>query len=1016
MSDILTINTDDTAPVATQWIVYYDADNRQKRVVRDASVNPTAILKVNLLYSALQNHFDELTQMDDGTPMSAQTPTEYTIGIIDAGDKDPWFIDRTSVEYLKGGAIKTASWTRNPLVGDGTGTVGIIQIKYTATTDLDPTDIGRDIIMTTDGDTGTILDFNDTGATKYMWIRPDDNTATHSFNNAPTDGGAFTLGSTASNSSDPLGQVWQVVEGGAFVDETTDANDTGGADDNDWEIFPASEVATDYVAIGFRQPFKKVIFDNAGGTAGTDGGSLAAQWEYWNGAWTALTGVSDGTAAGGLPFTITAADGQLLTFTVPTDWAPNSINGSAILYYIRCTITAGTYGVNPVYDQGFIGTTGATLAQVNIAGGGTAVTGESLWPNIYNTGLANIESFTHQYVYQNGLVLKKYKSTTVDWWGDGQIDILINTKELDVESDEGYVTVFARQYSKTYDNFIVDLTAGGRNPIPLATGKDLNNTTGWRQLTAQAATGAGTFDSGNFIYVGATWATATVRGKITAVGGTSGASSTPILDYYLLGDLALADFQNGDTVQEYVESTAADGDASCTASAPVYATLGDATFDTVSMTITHAQNATYDIDEVPPNELYSIVIDLNNIYTVAQAYEWTKYITRRGFTTPDTFTDSINGEAYIGSDYRLVYTGSVSGTLVEGDTVTQAVSLAAGTVVAKHTGSNKIFIMRNSRLTFNTTGLVTGSQSGTFTPDSAATSITAIKAAPFGTFAGGTFFAAPGVVFANYLAADANKFQLTDDNGNVVLAPTKVTITVGNTIASDRVAVFRLTAAGGTIKKDTYSATVQSIAVTSVIVGGSIATDEPGKSAGGVLRLVDASASREYRIRFSSWDTSTFTLASATLTPEAGTTTTNIKDTGAFTAALCKVGDLIYNSTRSAVAYVTVVVDDDNVTISPAIASQTDTDTIYKNVLPVATTTTPQDTVYVPLIDSFETTGTSSSPGTETAQITYVSNIPVRVRARRTVATAILPYEADSTVTSTGMSNNIIRTPDTIFT
>src|SRR3989344_3497351 len=136
-----------------RWIIHYEADNRQKRIERYTSVTPTTIDTVNQLYSALQNHFDEVTQMDDGSPMSAQTPTEYTIGIIDAGDKDPWFIDRTSVEYLTGGALKTASWDRN----DDTNT-GIVRMAYTIGTDFDTTDIGRDILMTTETDRGTILD------------------------------------------------------------------------------------------------------------------------------------------------------------------------------------------------------------------------------------------------------------------------------------------------------------------------------------------------------------------------------------------------------------------------------------------------------------------------------------------------------------------------------------------------------------------------------------------------------------------------------------------------------------------------------------------------------------------------------------------------------------------------------------------------------------------------------------------------------------------------------------------
>jgi hypothetical protein len=56
------------------FTVYYEAENRQKRVVWSGSASGTRT--VNELYSALQDLFDELSQMDDGTPMSAQTPSE----------------------------------------------------------------------------------------------------------------------------------------------------------------------------------------------------------------------------------------------------------------------------------------------------------------------------------------------------------------------------------------------------------------------------------------------------------------------------------------------------------------------------------------------------------------------------------------------------------------------------------------------------------------------------------------------------------------------------------------------------------------------------------------------------------------------------------------------------------------------------------------------------------------------------------------------------------------------------
>lgn len=141
-----------------------------------------------------------------------------------------------------------------------------------------------------------------------------------------------------------FGQVWQVAAPSTFVDETTDANSAANAD---WQIFPTAEVVTDYVALGFAEQFPKVTFDNLNGTAGVAG---VVVWEYWNGTiWVALTGVTDGTTG----FTAAVADGQVLTFTVPSDWAKQVLNGSANLYYIRARITT-VYTTNPVYDQGFI--------------------------------------------------------------------------------------------------------------------------------------------------------------------------------------------------------------------------------------------------------------------------------------------------------------------------------------------------------------------------------------------------------------------------------------------------------------------------------------------------------------------------------------------------------------------------------------------------------------------------------------------------------------------------------------
>ena len=140
-------------------------------------------------------------------------------------------------------------------------------------------------------------------------------------------------------------QVWQVDDSAAtFVDETADANDTGNAD---WTLFPASEATGDYAAFGYTETFSQLKFDYANGTAGVAG---VVTWEYWNGsAWTALSGVTDGTAG----FTTAVADGLTVTWTMPTDWATRILNTGKKLYYARARITT-VYTTNPIFDQGYI--------------------------------------------------------------------------------------------------------------------------------------------------------------------------------------------------------------------------------------------------------------------------------------------------------------------------------------------------------------------------------------------------------------------------------------------------------------------------------------------------------------------------------------------------------------------------------------------------------------------------------------------------------------------------------------
>ncbi len=77
---------------------------------------------------------------------------------------------------------------------------------------------------------------------------------------------------------------------------------------------------------------------------------------------------------------------------------------------------------------------------------------------------------------------------------------------------------------------------------------------------------------------------------------------------------------------------------------------------------------------------------------------------------------------------------------------------------------------------------------------------TEVKAAPFGTFAGGTFFGAQGVWIENMDAADAKAYQLIDSDGDTQVPPNVIPVKVTGVEAGDRVAVFELDAPGGTIQ------------------------------------------------------------------------------------------------------------------------------------------------------------------------------------------------------------------------
>jgi hypothetical protein len=149
-----------------------------------------------------------------------------------------------------------------------------------------------------------------------------------------------------------------------------------------------------------------------------------------------------------------------------------------------------------------------------------------------------------------------------------------------------------------------------------------------------------------------------------------------------------------------------------------------------------------------------------------------------------------------------------------------------------------------------------------------------VKASPFGTFAGGTFFGAQGVWIQTMSSLDVKNYQLIDASGSTQSPPNQQAITISNLISGDRVSVFR-TSGGTTINKSMYTADANNTTGnTTFIVNETIAADTPSA---GTIRIVDGSnttSARETRYTYASWATKTF----SGLTPSLDRTYTQTED------------------------------------------------------------------------------------------------------------------------------------------
>lgn len=115
-------------------------------------------------------------------------------------------------------------------------------------------------------------------------------------------------------------------DGGSTTDETTVANN---ATANDMTLLPATPAVNDAYYFGGPYRFNSLLVNV--GIAGV--GSWTITWEYYNGAWVALSGVTDNTNG------FTTSGEQKISYTLPADWAEVAVKGITS-YWLRVRVSA----------------------------------------------------------------------------------------------------------------------------------------------------------------------------------------------------------------------------------------------------------------------------------------------------------------------------------------------------------------------------------------------------------------------------------------------------------------------------------------------------------------------------------------------------------------------------------------------------------------------------------------------------------------------------------------------------
>ena len=496
----------------------------------------------------------------------------------------------------------------------------------------------------------------------------------------------------------------------------------------------------------------------------------------------------------------TSADiGRTITGTTSTDSGTilgyddrYSLNDQGVVYIRPDTVADTFQSASEAYTVG--GSSAAGSFDTQFDSGGVARTGENLIANPFTLGA--LVTHTELYIYQDSarVVSREVNPTErLQWWDtdttveEGHIDILLTVQEAGVLIDSGLINIYARRATSLYDHFQSNQSGGTRTPVPIAQGNDnLNDADGFRQMT-MAGTSSGNWNVGDRIEDDSD---DTIRGVITSVSGTN---PNIVLQYYLIGD-PLNGFTGATGTFSNLDDTGA-----ATAVAPVNVNGAVAG----GITVTFGQTSV-DINNGAGARPYSITVDCNS-QPLADVYKRLKYLTRRGETAT---LNNEPGETYKGNAIRVDYNTQAGGAWTQGNLVYGQTGGAIARIIADDDqGTTGTLMLSSIKGTFGDTEQIGDAPT---TPTVTANLTTATqtniagltpKVAPFGTFAGGTFFGAIGVVLTNVAGGEATNYQLIDNLEQTQIPPSVISIAVTSILA--RSEGTATSADAGTVLNDT---------------------------------------------------------------------------------------------------------------------------------------------------------------------------------------------------------------------